>query len=60
METRERVAAAMQTVLGATAEAAARATEAVKRRGKLRAAPWVQTLVVGWLANPAASLGELS
>ena len=60
METIERVAAAMQTVLGATAEAAARATEAVKRRGKLGGAQWVQTLVFGWLANPAASLGELS
>ena len=60
METIERVAAAMQTVLGATAEAAARATAAVKRRGKLGGAHWVQTLVFGWLANPAASLGEVS
>ena len=60
LETIERVATAMQTVLGATAEVAARATEAVKRRGKLSGAPWVQTLVFGWLANRAASLGELS
>lgn len=60
MGTIERVAAAMQTVLGATAETAARATEAVKRRGKLSGAQWVRTLVFGWLANPDASLSELS
>lgn len=60
MMTIERVAATMQTVLGATAETAARATEWVKRRGKLSGAQWVQTLVFGWLANPDASLGELS
>jgi hypothetical protein len=60
METIERVAVAMQTVLGEAAEAMARATEAVKRRGKLSGARWVQTLVFGWLANPNASLGELS
>src|SRR5215212_10079857 len=50
----------MQTVLGETAAVAARATEAVKRRGKLSGAHWVQTLVFGWLTNPAATLGELS
>lgn len=60
METIERVATAMQTVLDGAAAAAARATEAVKRRGKLSGAQWVQTLVFGWLANPDASLGELS
>jgi hypothetical protein len=60
METIERVAAAMQTVMGGTAEVAARATEAVKRRGKLGGAHCVQSLVFGWLANPAASLGALS
>jgi hypothetical protein len=60
METIARVATALQTVLGPTAEATARATEFVKRRRKLGGAPWVQTLVFGWLANPEASLGELS
>lgn len=60
MDTRERVAMAMQPVLGETAEALARATEAVQRRGKLSGAQWVRTLVFGWLANPDASLGQLS
>ncbi|HET8646980.1 MAG TPA: transposase, partial [Vicinamibacteria bacterium] len=54
------MATALQTVLGETAAAAAQVTEFVKRRSKLGGAPWVQTLVFGWLANPDASLGELS
>lgn len=60
METIARVAGALQTILGPTAEHAARTTEAVKRRGKLSGAQWVQTLVLGWLAKPDARLAELS
>ena len=60
METIARVTTALQTVLGGTAETAARATEAVKRRGKLSGAQWVQTLVLGWLAKPDARLTDLS
>src|SRR3712207_1662743 len=60
METIARVAEALQSVLGETADAMATATEFVRRRSKLGGAAWVRTLVFGWLANPAASLGELS
>ena len=59
METIAKVAAAMQSLLTTTAEAAARTTRCIRRQGKLTGATFVQTLVFGWLANPRASLSEL-
>lgn len=50
----------LQTLLTSTAEEAARATGCVQRRSKLSGALLVQTLVLGWLANPRASLGQLT
>lgn len=54
------VADALQQVLAATPAAQARASGFCHRRSKLTAAVFVQTLVLGWLANPAASLAELT
>jgi hypothetical protein len=59
MTTIAELAETLQTVLTTTAEAAARATGAVRRRSKLGGAGLVQTLVLGWLHQPAASLGQL-
>jgi hypothetical protein len=53
------IATAMQRVLGPVAEAAARATGFVQRQSKLTGAGFVQTLVFGWLTDPAASLDRL-
>ncbi len=60
MDTIGRVAALMQTVLGANAEDAAAQSGFVRRRSKLTGALFAQTLVFGWLSNPDATLGELS
>jgi hypothetical protein len=54
------VADALQPVLGAVPAAHAEASGFCRRRSKLTAAVFVQTLVLGWLANPAASLAELT
>lgn len=54
------VAAALQAVLTETAAAAGRSTGFVTRAGKLDGASFVQTLVFGWLADPAASLHQLT
>ncbi len=60
MPTIPQVAAAMHTVLTATADTAARATRFVQRASKLGGASFTQTLVFGWLANPQATLDELA
>ncbi len=54
------VSAQMQWVLTEVADAAGRVSGCVRRVRKLRGSSLVQTLVFGWLANPAASLEELS
>jgi hypothetical protein len=54
------VAAALHRVLRETPGAQARASGFCQRRRKLTADVFVQTLVLGWLANPAASLAELT
>jgi len=54
------VAKVLRTVLTTTANRAARATRFVQRRSKLSGAKFVQTLVFGWLANPAATYEELA
>ena len=54
------VARTMRTLLTATAETAARQTGCVQRRSKLTGAGLVQTLVLGWLAEPAATLQQLA
>jgi hypothetical protein len=54
------VAQALRTVLTRVANRAARATRLVQRRSKLSGAKFVQTLVFGWLANPAATSEELA
>jgi hypothetical protein len=54
------VARAIQRVLGEVADAAARDTEFVRRVRKWTGALFVQTLVLGWLGNPTASLSELT
>lgn len=55
-----RIADAMQTVLTTTADIVACATGFIQRQRKLSGSTFVQTLVFGWLANPDASLDELT
>ena len=54
------VAEAMQTVLSDVADQAAYRTGFVQRESPLGGAEFVQTLVFTWLANPEASLSELT
>ena len=56
----EQVAAAMQDVLTTLAQRLARETGFVQRASKLGGAHFVQTLVFTYLANPDASLEELT
>ncbi len=56
MDIISQVTTAMQTVLTTVADTAARATGFIKRKRKLTGASFVQTLVFGWLSNPAATL----
>lgn len=53
-------AAALQSLLFAQAEEAARATGLVRRRRRLGGAQWVQTLVFGWMRQPDATLEDLA
>src|SRR5213080_4000677 len=55
-----RLSKSIQTLLTDTADNAARATAFVQRRSKLSGALFVQTLVFGWLANPQATLEQLT
>src|SRR5688500_10439070 len=54
------VATALQHVLTTVADQAAQETGFVQRVRKWTGALFVQTLVLGWLGNPAASLSELT
>lgn len=54
------LADALHHVLRAAPADQARASGFCQRRSKLSAEVFVQTLVLGWLANPAASLAELT
>ncbi len=54
------VAEAMRSVLSTTADTAARQSGLVQRSSKLSGATFTQTLVLGWLNNPQATLGELT
>jgi hypothetical protein len=62
MSTIPQVSQAMQTVLTTAAEAADRQLHYTKRpdRAKFSAATLVQTLVLGWLAHPDATIDQLS
>ena len=60
MTTIAQTAQTMQTVLTDVADKAARTTGFVQRQSKLTGAKFCQTLVFGWLANPQATLEELS
>lgn len=60
MATVPQVAEALQTVLTAEADQAARQTRFVKRESKMGGAEFAQTLTFGWLANPEATLEELA
>jgi hypothetical protein len=60
MTTLTQVAQAMQCVLTEVANTAALKTGFIQRQRKLTGAGFVQMLVFGWMANPAASLEELS
>jgi hypothetical protein len=53
------VAEAMRQVLTTVADDAARTTGCVQRQRQFSGATLVQTLVLGWLAQPAASLDQL-
>ena len=55
-----RIADAMQTVLTTIADVVACETGFIQRQRKLSGSTFVQTLVFGWLANPDASLDELT
>src|ERR1700676_1248107 len=54
------VAEALNAVFTATADEAAHDTKFVKRRSKITGSLFVQTLTLGWLANPQATLEELT
>jgi hypothetical protein len=54
------VASALQVVLTVVAEEAARQSGFVRRVRQWTGATFVQTLVLGWLGNPRASLSELT
>ena len=54
------VAQAMQTVLTTVAATAAHETKFVQRESKMTGPLFAQTLTFGWLANPQASLEELT
>ena len=54
------IAEAIQTVLTTTADQAAPKTGFTKRQSKLTGSAFVQTLVLGWLSDPAASLDNLT
>src|SRR5579864_8588419 len=54
------MSAVLQTLVTETADAAGRASGFTKRVSKLSGARFVQVLVFGWLANPAATLNELA
>jgi hypothetical protein len=56
----EQVAAALQDVLSTIAHDLGRATQFVQRDSKLEGARFVQTLVFTYLANPEATLAELT
>lgn len=60
MSTIPQVVAAIQTVLGSTAEGLGRTSGFVRRARKLSGASFVQTLVLGWLGDPEASLSNLT
>ena len=53
------IAEVLQQVLGPEAEAAGRASGFVQRQRKVNGANFTQTLVMGWLGQPEASLEEL-
>jgi hypothetical protein len=54
------VARALQRVLTTVPDALARETGFCRRRSKLTAALFVQTVVLGWLAHPACTLQRLT
>jgi hypothetical protein len=54
------VAQAIQTVLTTEADAAAPKTGFTQRQSKLTGSLFTQTLVMGWLSNPEASLDNLA
>ena len=60
MTTIAELAETLQTVLTTTADAVARATGCVQRASKLGGGALAQTLVLGWLHQPEASLGQLT
>ena len=60
MTTIPRIVEAMQTVLTTKADNAARETGFVQRESKVGGASFAQTLVLGWLQNPEATLEELT
>ena len=60
MSSLPQVAAALQHALTEVPEERARSSGFCQRRSKLTAAVFVQTLVLGWLGNPRASLSELT
>jgi hypothetical protein len=59
MITIAQVSEAMQRVLTASAEKVAEESQLIQRRRKVTGANLSQTLVLGWLSNPQATLEEL-
>lgn len=55
-----KIASAMQTVLTTVADMSGDLTGFIKRKRTLSGSSFVQTLVFGWLANPDASIDELT
>jgi hypothetical protein len=56
----QELAAALQTLLTDVADQAAKASGFIRRRRKITGAGFVQSLVLGWMADPDAKLEDLA
>src|SRR3954466_2353166 len=59
MTTITELAAVMQELLGKTADEVGRSSGFIRRTRKLSGSSYAQTLVLGWMSNPASTMSEL-
>src|SRR3954454_953039 len=60
MTTITELAAVMQELLGKTADEVGRSSGFIQRARKLSGSSYAQTLVFGWMSNPASTMSELA
>ena len=60
MTTITELAAVLQELLGTTADEVGRSSGFIRRARKLRGSSYAQTLVFGWMSNPASTMSELA